>query len=153
MKGFHYTWKAIKCHKMKIRNQKLVIWKLRKCGRFKNSTKRVRIAFEIIKLYFSELKDCLKDVLSLNTINYDERTVIILVLWKFLWRILHRIIDTSRSNTTVIFAISEDGKLLPSYIVYKAKHLYTGWIALRHVLQEWSVVEDIVSKIVERNNW
>ncbi|KAJ8978102.1 hypothetical protein NQ317_018968 [Molorchus minor] len=39
----------------------------------------------------------------------------------------HRIIDTSKSSTSVIFSISGDGNLLPPYVVYKAKHIYPGY--------------------------
>lgn len=35
--------------------------------------------------------------------------------------------NSSKSSTSVVFAASADGKILPPYTVYKAVHLYDSW--------------------------
>ncbi|KAG5862913.1 hypothetical protein JTB14_024281 [Gonioctena quinquepunctata] len=77
---------------------------------------RAAVSYEIIESYFSELKDTLKDVSGFCESCSEA-----------LGKHAHRIIDTSKSSTSVMFAISGDGKLLPPYDVYEAKHLYPGW--------------------------
>lgn len=37
-----------------------------------------------------------------------------------------RIIDSSK--TSVMFAISGSGEMLPPYLVFKSKHLYQNWV-------------------------
>lgn len=39
-----------------------------------------------------------------------------------------RIIDSSKSSTSIMFAVSGDGVMLPPYVVYKATNLYPEWI-------------------------
>ncbi|KAG5863625.1 hypothetical protein JTB14_027813 [Gonioctena quinquepunctata] len=83
----------------------------------------------------SELEDTLedlKDVSPSNIINYDETNFSdnpgsVEVVVKRGVKHAHRIIDTSKSSTSVMFAISGDGKLLSPYVVYEAEHLYPGW--------------------------
>ncbi|KAG5884599.1 hypothetical protein JTB14_002252 [Gonioctena quinquepunctata] len=98
------------------------------------NTKRVRaaVSYGIIESYFSELKDTLEDVSPSNIINYNETNSSdnpgsVEVVVKRVVKHAHRIIDTSKSSTSVMFAISGDDKLLPPYVVYEAKHLYPGW--------------------------
>lgn len=38
-----------------------------------------------------------------------------------------RIMNTTKSSTSIMFAASGDGKLLPAYVVYKAQHIYSSW--------------------------
>jgi hypothetical protein len=35
--------------------------------------------------------------------------------------------NQSKSATSVMFAASADGKLLPPYVIYKSAHLYDTW--------------------------
>jgi len=37
-----------------------------------------------------------------------------------------RIIDTSKSSTSVMITATASGEVLPPYIVYKSKHLHPG---------------------------
>lgn len=39
-----------------------------------------------------------------------------------------RILDSSKSSVSVMFAGKASGFLLPPYVVYKAEHLYDSWI-------------------------
>lgn len=38
-----------------------------------------------------------------------------------------RVLDSSKSSTSVMFAGTASGKLLLCYVVYKAEHLYDTW--------------------------
>lgn len=68
-----------------------------------------------------------------NIINYDEETNVCddpgqaLVVVRKGKKHADRVIDTSKSSTSVMFAVAEDGQLLSPYIVYKAKHMYERW--------------------------
>lgn len=98
------------------------------------NTKRARagLSYEVIEEYFQNLKKTLQDVPPENIINYDETNFgddpgAVKVVTKRGSKHTFRTIDTSKSCTTVMFAIAGDGTLLPPYVVYKAKHMYEGW--------------------------
>jgi hypothetical protein len=38
-----------------------------------------------------------------------------------------RVMNTSKSATSIMFAATGDGKLLPPYVVYKSQNLYSSW--------------------------
>lgn len=65
--------------------------------------------------------------MSLKKKNFSDDPGSVKVVVKHGVKRAHRIMDTSKSSTSVMFAISRDGKVLPPYVVYKAKHLYPGW--------------------------
>ncbi|KAJ8967954.1 hypothetical protein NQ317_003544 [Molorchus minor] len=67
-----------------------------------------------------------------TVVNYDETNFAddpgsVKVVTKKGAKHTYRTIDTSKSSTTVMFAIAGDGTMLPPYVVYKAKHMYEGW--------------------------
>lgn len=67
----------------------------------------------------------------MNIVNYDETNflddlgAVKVVLKKS--KQVFKAIDSSNTNTTVMFAISANGTLLRPYVIDKAKHLYQGW--------------------------
>lgn len=98
------------------------------------NTKRVRAAlsYEVVERYFSHLQQSVDGTPASNIINYDETNFsddpgAAKVVVRRGSKHAHRIIDTSKSSTSVMFAVAGDGTLLPPYVVYKAKHLYPGW--------------------------
>lgn len=98
------------------------------------NTKRVRaaVSYQIVEQYFTHLQASLEGVPPSNIINYDETNFsddpgAVKVVVKRGVKHAHRIIDTSKSSTSVMFAITGNGNLLPPYVVYKARHLYPGW--------------------------
>lgn len=98
------------------------------------NTKRVRgaLSYEVIQEYFENLRQTLADVPLQNIINFDETNFVddpgsAKVITRRGAKHAHRLIDSSKSSTTVMFAIAADGTLLPPYVVYKAKHSYEGW--------------------------
>jgi hypothetical protein len=65
--------------------------------------------------------------------NYDETNMTDdLVKFKVVTRRgckhLERILDSSKSSVSVMFAGTASGFLLPPYVVYKAEHLYDNWL-------------------------
>ncbi|KAJ8941753.1 hypothetical protein NQ318_001347 [Aromia moschata] len=98
------------------------------------NTKRVRagLSYEMIQEYFQHLEQSIANTPPFNIINYDETNFaddpgFVKVVTKRGAKHTHRTIDSSKSSTTVMFAIAADGILLPPYVVYKAKHSYEGW--------------------------
>lgn len=98
------------------------------------NTKRVRAAvtYEIIEDYFRNVSEIIRDIPAQNIVNYDETNFVddpgaVKVVMKKGSKHAYRTLDTTKSSTTVMFAIAADGTRLPPYTVYKAKHLYEGW--------------------------
>ncbi|XP_065642689.1 uncharacterized protein LOC136074311 [Hydra vulgaris] len=103
---------------------------VRMCQNIKRS--RAGVTPETINNYFDELTNELKDVPLSNIVNYDEtnlsddpgkRKVIVRRGTKY----PERVINSSKSSTSVMFAAAADGTILPPYVVYKAMHLYQSW--------------------------
>ncbi|KAG5881207.1 hypothetical protein JTB14_026648 [Gonioctena quinquepunctata] len=98
------------------------------------NTKRVRAAlsYELVADYFRNSKNVMKDIPCSNIINYDETNFVddpgaVKVVSKKGTKHAHRAIDSTKTSTTVMFAIAGDDTMLPPYIVYKEKHSYVGW--------------------------
>ncbi|XP_052129196.1 uncharacterized protein LOC127750768 [Frankliniella occidentalis] len=94
--------------------------------------KRAAVSREIVMDYFTRLTVTLNDVPPENIVNYDETNFtddpgVKLVIVRRGSRHPERVIDTSKSSTSVMFAVSGDGVMLPPYVVYKAIHLYDSW--------------------------
>lgn len=103
---------------------------LRMCQNIKRA--RAAVSPEVIDAYFDELEKELAGVPPSNIINYDEsnltddpgrRKVIIRRGCKY----PERIMNSSKSSTSVMFAAAGNGVILPPYIVYRAQHLYQSW--------------------------
>ncbi|KAG5890972.1 hypothetical protein JTB14_028650 [Gonioctena quinquepunctata] len=86
-----------------------------------------------INAYFDNLEECLTDVDPDNIINYDETNLtddpgqVKVVVRRGVKRAL-RVMDNSKSSTSLMFAVTASGRRLPPYIVYKAKNLYPEWL-------------------------
>ena len=102
--------------------------------KFCENIKRVRasVTRETLLEYFQNLKKSLEGVPVSNIINYDETNFcddpgVAKVVVKRGVKHAERIIDSSKSSTSVMVAACADGHVFPPYIVYKAKHIYAGW--------------------------
>lgn len=102
--------------------------------RLSENIKRCRsgVDSDIISNYFDELKVTLKDVKPEAIWNYDETNFTddpgkVKVIVRRGAKHVERIIDASKSRTSVMFSGTASGILLPIYIVYKADHLYDAW--------------------------
>lgn len=100
------------------------------CQNIKRS--RASVSRNVITEYFEHLENELKDVPPQNIINYDEtnlrddpgkRKVIVRRGCKY----PERIMNSSKSSTSIMFSAAGDGTILPPYVVYKAVHLYDSW--------------------------
>lgn len=103
--------------------------------RFGENIKRVRagVTKTTLQLYFNNINDILKDVPPTNIFNYDETNFVDdpgkkLVVVRKGTKHPEVVRDTSKTSVSVMFCVSADGKLLPPYTVYKAKHLYPTWV-------------------------
>jgi hypothetical protein len=100
------------------------------CQNIKRS--RAKVDHETINEYFDELNTSMADVPPNFLINYDETNITDdpgrkKVVVRRGCRHPERIIDHSKSSTSVMFAAAGDGTLLPPYITYKAENLYNTW--------------------------
>ena len=94
---------------------------------------RAAVNEESVNDYFDELTVTIKDVEPSMIINYDETNVTDdpgqkKVVVRRGTRHPERIIDSSKSSTSVMFAGSADGTLFPPYITYKAGNVYDTWV-------------------------
>lgn len=103
--------------------------------RFGENIKRVRAAVStsVLNEYFDNLDEVVKDVPPGNIFNYDETNFVDdpgkkLVVVRRGTKHPEVIKDTSKTSVSVMFCVSADGKMLPPYTVYKAKHIYPTWI-------------------------
>lgn len=102
----------------------------RMCQNIKRS--RAQISPEVINSYFDELTNELAGVPAANIINYDETNLCDdpgrkKLIFRRGCKYPERIINSSKASTSVMFAATGEGKILPPYVVYKAQHLYDSW--------------------------
>lgn len=94
---------------------------------------RAEINPHIITQYFDNLENSLAGVLPQLIINYDETNMTddpgkCKVITRRGSKHPERILDSSKSSVSVMFAGTASGFLLPPYVVYKAEHLYDSWL-------------------------
>lgn len=89
-------------------------------------------SIETLRQYFSHLEESIKDFPAENMINYDETNLTddpgrekVIVRRKS--KRAHRLMDTSKTSTSVMICVTAARELLSPYIVYKAKYLYPDW--------------------------
>lgn len=104
--------------------------------RLSQNIKRQRAAVDevVIKKYFDALENSLLDVEPSMIVNYDETNLTDdpkrqKVIVRRSIRHPERILDNSKTSTSIMFSCAGDGTLLPVYVNYKAEHLYTTWTA------------------------
>lgn len=93
---------------------------------------RAGVTREIIEDYFNNLQETLQNVVPQNVFNYDETNVSddpgkIKALFRKGVKYPERVINHSKSSTTVMICGSASGVLLPPYIIYKGEHLWNTW--------------------------
>lgn len=82
--------------------------------------------------YFEHLSVELEGIPASNVINYDETNLCDdpgrkKIIVKRGCKYPERITNHSKSSTSIMFAASGSGVLLPCYIVYKAQNMYYIW--------------------------
>lgn len=103
--------------------------------RLSQNIKRYRsdVAAEDLHEYFDNLQQSLDGIEPENLLNYDEtnltddpgQTEVVVRRNK---KRAYKIMDSSKSSTSVMFCVSASGTTLPPYIVYKARNLYPEWM-------------------------
>lgn len=93
---------------------------------------RALVSPEVINEYFQNLSTTLEGVPHSNIINYDETNLSddpgkSRLIFKRGCKYPERIMNNSKSSTSIMFAASGDGTVLPPYTVYKSVHLYQSW--------------------------
>ena len=94
--------------------------------------KRAAVSKEVVTEYFKELEKTLEGVPPENMINYDETNLTDdpgrkKMIFKRGVRYPERIMNSSKSSTSLMFAGTASGVLLPVYVVYKAENLWSTW--------------------------
>uniref|UniRef100_A0A336M092 CSON009423 protein n=1 Tax=Culicoides sonorensis TaxID=179676 RepID=A0A336M092_CULSO len=103
---------------------------LKKAQNIKRS--RAEISPISIHEYFDRLRDNLAGVTPNNILNYDETNIsddpgATKIVARKNGKHADRLMDTSRTSTSVMFSGTASGKLLPPYVVYKSLQLYDTW--------------------------
>lgn len=103
----------------------------RMCQNIKRS--RAAVTPDDIIEYFDNLTISLENVQPSNIINYDEINLSDdpgrkKIICKRGTKYPERVMNQTKSSTSVMFAAAADGTLLPPYVIYKAAHLYDTWI-------------------------
>lgn len=94
---------------------------------------RANLNKETLESYFNCLKTSIENISPENIINFDETNLSDdpgkeKVIVRRGSKHAYKIMDTSKSSTSIMFTCTGDGCMLPPYIVYKAKNLYPDWV-------------------------
>ena len=98
----------------------------RMCQNIKRS--RATISPKVVNDFFDNLRDTLKDVPPGNIMNYDETNLCDnperkKVIAKRGLKHQERVMNSTKSATSIVYAGCVDGSLLPLYVVYKATNM------------------------------
>lgn len=93
---------------------------------------RAAVSRTIINEYFNNLEVNLENLQPQNIINYDETNFVddperSKVLVRKTSKHADSIIDSSKSATSVMFAVTASGLMLPPYVVYKFQQMWESW--------------------------
>lgn len=93
---------------------------------------RAQIDEKIISDYIDNLKEVVKDVPADNIYNYDETCMSDdpgkkKVICRRGSKYPERIMNSTKTNISVMFCGNARGNSLPPYVIYKGEHLWTTW--------------------------
>jgi hypothetical protein len=116
------------CASFLERNKELSV---RMCNNIKRG--RAEVSHSVLKSYFENLIESLANVTPDRIINFDETNMTddpgrSKVITRRGSKRAERVMDSSKSSTSVMFAGSASGTLLAPYVVYKSEHLYDSWM-------------------------
>lgn len=94
--------------------------------------RRTQVSGETLSEYFEHLQNELTGVLLENIINYDETNLSDdpgrkKVFVKRDMKYLERVMNKSKTVTSIMYIATAAGKLLVPDVVYKSKHFYDTW--------------------------
>ncbi|XP_065642657.1 jerky protein homolog-like [Hydra vulgaris] len=95
--------------------------------------RRAAISCDSVNRFFNNLEDTIKNIQPQNIINYDETNLSDdpkskQMIFRKGTKHAERVINTSKSSVSIMFACTADGIFLPPYTVYKAERLMDTWI-------------------------
>ena len=93
---------------------------------------RYNLSPEKLNKYFDNVENSLEGVPPSNVINYDETNFsddpgASKMLMRRGVKYPSKEMNFSKSSTTVMYAGTADGKLVPPYVIFKSTHLYKNW--------------------------
>lgn len=104
---------------------------LRNCENIKRV--KAEVTEDTIISYFEHLNETVHGIPPENIVNMDETNLTDdpgkkLVFIRRGEKHARRVIDFSKTSTSVMFAVAGNGTCLPPYVVYKSTNLYPEWI-------------------------
>lgn len=96
------------------------------------SASRSKVSKQGVMKFFNNLKDTIAGVPDTNLFNYDETNMSDnpgkkLCLYRRGTKYPEKVMNHSKSATSVMIAGSASGTLLPPYVIYKADNLWDTW--------------------------
>jgi len=96
------------------------------------SCKRAEVNRATITKYFDNLQESLNGVPPENIINYDETNLTDDAgrkhsIFRRGVKYPDRVMNSAKTSTSLMFAASAAGELLPVYVVYKSEHIWDTW--------------------------
>lgn len=93
---------------------------------------RAAVSRETINNYFDNLTVSIEGVPPSHIVNYDETNLTDdpgrrKILTKRGTKYPKRVMNSTKTSISLMFAVSGDGNILPPYTVYKSKHLHESW--------------------------
>ncbi|XP_076037195.1 uncharacterized protein LOC143022735 [Oratosquilla oratoria] len=97
------------------------------------SRKRAAVSETMVSDYFKNLQESLEGVPPANIINYDETNLTDdpkgkLQIFRRGTKHAERIINTTKSSISLMFAVTASGRSLIPYVVYNAEHIQKSWM-------------------------
>ncbi|KAJ8927221.1 hypothetical protein NQ314_020343 [Rhamnusium bicolor] len=109
--------------------------KSKRAVRLGQNIKRARAGVSPVAIneYFDNLEGTVRNISASHIINYDETNLSndpgrSKIIAKRGCKYPERIINPTKSAVSIMFAATGDGKMLPCYVVYKAKNIYSTWV-------------------------
>ena len=93
---------------------------------------RARVGPTIVREYFDELGKTIDGIPSTHILNYDETNLSDdpgkpKLLFKRGTKHPVRVMNFSKSSTSIMFCATASGDVLPPYVIYKASLMYSTW--------------------------
>lgn len=97
------------------------------------SRKRAAVSCESVSNYFDNLETSLADIPPENILNYDETNLTDdprakLMLFRKGAKHAERVMNSSKSSVSIMFACAANGHFVPPYVVYKAERMMDTWV-------------------------
>jgi len=93
---------------------------------------RSQVSADVVNKYFDNLTSTLSGVPAENIANYDETNLsdnpgAVKCLFRRGTRYPERVMNSTKTSTSVMFTGTASGALLPTYVVYKAENMWQSW--------------------------